>query len=639
LRDKIFIRILRFILPYKKQLIIGSLLAFAFSIANGITLYSIVPMFNTLSPGTEKYQMTVTDEETRILRTGTTRNLMDRILYLKSRVKQDLNRFISATDKFTLLIYICIALFFIFLIRIVLELLVVYYIGYAGNGGIRDIRQSIYQSMLFLPLSFFYKHKTGDLISRIIYNTDLISGSLSNQLRKFIVNIFIVITHVALLLYINAELTLIALMMLLAITIPILLMGRSFKRYTKIEQESMSDISSIVIETVNGIRIIKSYQMEDLQIRRFFKSAKRIFIKMFRKALIDFSRPHVVEIIASLFAVFLFISGGKMVISGVQTKGEFLFFVLTFLFIMNPIKQIANMNNQIKQSEAAGESIFPIIDEKGEALEAGAPDAVQISRTTPDRGIISPEREISYKNVSFRYPGTDSLVLRDISFSVNAGERIAIVGRSGVGKTTLVDLLPRFYDVSGGSIFIDNTEIRTIPLRELRNSIGIVTQEVFLFNGTISENIAYGLNDSSFDAIRESAVLANAHDFIMKIPDGYDSTIGEKGILLSGGERQRIAIARSILRNPSILIFDEATSSLDAESEKLVQSALNMLMKRRTTFIIAHRLSTVISADRIIVLEKGTIVETGTHGELLQRDGLYKMLYEIQFAENDESGE
>lgn len=635
--DNMFIRILRFILPYKKQLIIGSLLAFAFSIANGITLYSIVPMFNTLSPGTEKYQIEVTEGESRILKTGNIGNLIDRARYLKARLKRDLNRFILGNDKFTLLIYICTALFFIFMIRIVLGLLVVYYIGYAGNGVVRDIRQSIYQSMLFLPLSFFHRHKTGDLISRIIYNTDLISGSLSNQLRKFIVNTFIVITHIALLLYINAELTLIALMMLLAITVPILLMGRSFKRYTKIEQESMSDISSIVIETIEGIRIIKSYQMEDLQIGRFFKLAKTIFIKRFRKALIDFSRPHVVEIIASLFAVFLFISGGRMVIAGVYTKGEFLFFVLTFLFIMNPIKQIANMNNQVKQAEAAGESIFPIIDEKSEEFDVGATGSALIGAPPPD-GMITPESEIRYRNVSFGYPGTDDLVLRDISFSVNAGERIAIIGRSGVGKTTLVDLLPRFYDVSGGSIFIDSTDIKAIPLRVLRSAIGIVTQETFLFNGTISENIAYGIHGASLDAIRESAMLANAHDFIMKMPGGYDSTIGERGILLSGGERQRIAIARSILRNPPVLIFDEATSSLDSESEKLVQSALNMLMRRRTTFIIAHRLSTVINADRIIVLDNGTIAETGTHDELLQKGGLYKRLYDIQFAENDAGG-
>ncbi len=634
-----FIRILRYILPYKKQLIIGSLLALAFSVANGITLYSVVPLFNTLSPGTEKYQITISDAESALLRGGAADSLTERAQRLIAQMKYDLNRIIRETDKFALLIYICSGLFFVFLVRIILELLVVYYIGYAGNGAIRDIRQNIYQSLILLPLSFFYRQKTGDLISRIIYNTDLISGSLSNQLRKLIVNVCIVITHLGLLIYINAELTSLAILMLITITLPILLMGRGFKRYTRIEQESMSDISSIVVETVSGIRIIKSYQMENLLTGRFLESAQRLFTRMFRKAMIDISRPHIVEIIASLFAVFLFITGGSRVIAGEYTKGEFLFFVLTFLFIMNPIKQIANMNNQVKQAEAAGESIFSIIDEEPEYRETLSGKAAASPPMSRETGIVVPEQGICYRHVSFRYPDTKEHVLRDIDFTVKAGERIALVGRSGVGKTTLVDLLPRFYDATEGGIFIDDRDIREIPLQLLRNSIGIVTQEVVLFNGTIAENIAYGRDDIDLPAIQEASVMAHAHDFIMRMPRGYSSAVGEKGMLLSGGERQRIAIARSLLRNPPILILDEATSSLDSESERLVQSALNRLMSTRTTFIIAHRLSTVVHADRIFVLDQGAIADAGTHEQLLARDGLYRRLYDIQFTENETGGE
>jgi ABC-type multidrug transport system fused ATPase/permease subunit len=628
LKKSVFARILTFILPYKKKFIIGCLFAFLFSMANGLTLYSVVPIFDALTPGQEKYQLKINEDEFQVLKHADLKSFKEKYILIKANFKLYVNSVFIKIGKFNLLIYIFLILLFIIIIRIILELSSVYYIGYAGYGAIRDIRGSIYKSAIELPISFFHRRKTGDLISKIIYGSDLIAGALSNQLRKFVVNIFIVITHIGLLLYLNTKLTLMSFIALLIITVPIVFMGRIFRRYSKIEQEKLSEIASIIHETIDGIKIIKVFRMENFQISRFIKNAKTLFKKKFKKSMIEAGRPHIIEVIASLFVVFLFIYGGTKTISGEHTRGEFLFFIFTFLFIMNPIKQIANMNNQIKQAEAAGAIIFEIIDQEKENYFSSEN---LITNQTQKQNIIIPKHTISYNNVSFKYPSTRKLILKNISFKVNTGTTTAFVGASGAGKTTLLDLLPRFYEPTEGLIEIDGTDIKSFQLKQLRNAIGIVSQEVFLFNGTIAENIAYGERDISMEMIINAASTANAHDFIMKMPDQYNSAIGEKGIMLSGGERQRIAIARSILRNPPILLLDEATSSLDTISERLVQDALDKLMRNRTSFVIAHRLSTIINADLIIVLENSNIAEMGTHEELLDKNGVYKNLYNIQF--------
>lgn len=632
MKKSIFIRIITFILPYKKEFIIGSLFAFLFSIANGLTLYTVVPIFDSLTPGQERYQIKLNAEEIQILKKEIVSQFKEKFILVKAKFKLFINEKINAVDKFKLLIFIFIFLFIIISLRIILELMSVYYIGYAGYGAIRDIRKTLYASTLELPISFFHRRKTGDLISKIIYSSDQIAGALSNQLRKFVINTFIVITHISFLLYLNLKLTLMSFVALLIITFPIVLMGRAFRKYSKIELEKISEISSIVNETIDGIKIIKSFQMENFQISKFNKNSKTLFLKKIKKSTIDFARPHVIEIITSFFVVFLFIYGGGKAIYGEYTKGEFIFFIFTFLFILNPIKQIANMNNQIKQAEAAGNVIFEIIDQKKEFNNIKENKFIEITtKSLKINEIITPRKNISYCNISFKYPSAKKLILNNIDFNLEAGKTTAFVGRSGAGKTTLLDLLSRFYEPNEGTILIDGADIRTFPIKTIRNSIGIVSQEVFLFNGTIAENIAYGNREISPEKITEAAKIANAHDFIIKMPDRYDSIIGEKGIMLSGGERQRIAIARSIFRNPPILILDEATSSLDNESERLVQNALEKLLINRTSLIIAHRLSTIINANLIIVLDKSTIAEIGTHEELMKNNGVYKNLYDIQF--------
>ena len=632
MKKSIFIRIITFILPYKKEFIIGSLFAFLFSIANGLTLYTVVPIFDSLTPGQERYQIKLNAEEIQVLKKEVTSQFREKFILVKAKFKLFINEKINAVDKFKLLIFIFIFLFIIITFRIILELMSVYYIGYAGYGAIRDIRKTLYASTLELPISFFHRRKTGDLISKIIYSSDQIAGALSNQLRKFVINTFIVITHISFLLYLNLKLTLMSFIALLIITFPIVLMGRAFRKYSKIELEKISEISSIVNETIDGIKIIKSFQMENFQISKFIKNSRTLFLKKIKKSAIDFARPHVIEIITSFFVVFLFIYGGGKAIYGEYTKGEFLFFIFTFLFILNPIKQIANMNNQIKQAEAAGNVIFEIIDQEKEFNNIIENKFIEsTTNLLKINEIITPRKNISYCNISFKYPSAKKQILYNIDFNLEAGKTTAFVGKSGAGKTTLLDLLSRFYEPNEGSILIDGTDIRTFPIRAIRNSIGIVSQEVFLFNGTIAENIAYGNREISPEKITEAAKIANAHDFIIKIPDQYNSVIGEKGIMLSGGERQRIAIARSILRNPPILILDEATSSLDNESERIVQNALEKLLINRTSLVIAHRLSTIINANLIIVLDKSTIVEIGTHEDLIKKNGVYKNLYDIQF--------
>ncbi|MDY6934336.1 MAG: ABC transporter ATP-binding protein [Spirochaetota bacterium] len=630
-KKRTFIRIIQYLFPYRKHFLIGSIFAFAFSIANGLTLTSVIPIFDTLSPGEGLYQLELHKNEIEILKEKSLHDIKQKLIFYRARLKITLNNLFKKTSKFTFLIYSCIALLSVIFLRMTFKLLAVYYIGHAANGALRDIRKHLYHSILNLPLSVLHKRKTGELISKIIYDTDLISGTLSNQLRKFIVNIFIVITHIILLLYMDTELTSMAFVVLFVITIPIIIMGRAFKRYSKIEQKRMSDISSIVLETIEGIRIIKSYQMEGLQINRFVKLVKTLFNKKIKKSMIDISRPQIIEIISSIFLVFLLIYGGEKITAGVYTKGELLFFIFTFLYIMNPIKQIANMNNQVKQAESAGERIFELVDHEKE----NDYNIFNINNIdpTPDDNTIIPRKGIKFEKMYFKYPSANEYILEDISLSIGIGKTVALVGRSGAGKTTLVDLIPRFIEPSHGTIYIDDIDIKTISLASLRRSIGVVSQEIFLFNGTISENIAYGRDNIPMERIVEASKIANAHDFIIGMPDRYNTVVGERGIMVSGGERQRIAIARTLLRNPPILILDEATSSLDAESERLVQSSLYNLMKSRTTFVIAHRLSTIIKSDLIIVIENKRIAESGTHIELLKREGIYTKLYRQQFAE------
>jgi len=401
--------------------------------------------------------------------------------------------------------------------------------------------------------------------------------------------------------------------------------GLKLHKESRILQEKMADITSFLQETIFGEKIVKAFNMEEFENNRFKIETKKYFNTILRMTRIrNLSTPVTEFVSIAAAAIIIWYGGTQVIIDKTLTPGEFLGFFLVVFQIMTPIKELTTVTNRIQEATAAGKRIFEILDT--EPNVKNDPNPIKIE---------SFEKEIVFQNVSFKYDESENLInnvtLKNINLSVKKGEILAIVGPSGAGKSTLVDLIPRFYDPNEGEILLDGINLKKIELKSLRGLIGIVTQETILFNDTIKNNIAYGLSDISIDKVIEAAKAANAHNFIMQTPDGYDTVVGERGLKLSGGERQRISIARALLKNPPIMIFDEATSALDSESEILVQEAIERLMFKRTSFVIAHRLSTIRNASRIIVLEKGQIVQIGTHEELILQDGLYKKLYEMQF--------
>jgi subfamily B ATP-binding cassette protein MsbA len=384
----------------------------------------------------------------------------------------------------------------------------------------------------------------------------------------------------------------------------------------------MAEMTTILLETITGTRIVKAFNMEDHERARFAKENRRLFGILIKSVRVRAISHPLMECLGGLGIAFIVFYGGYNVIRGEATPGTFFSFLAALLMLYEPVKRLSGVNNTVQQGLAAASRIFEILD-----------TVPEISDRPGARALTSVSREIEYRDVSFKYE--EDWVLRNIDLRIRVGEMVAFVGASGGGKTTLVNLLPRFYDVTSGEIRIDGSDIRSLTTASLRSRIGIVTQQTILFNDTVRNNIAYGKIDQPFEEIVKAAEAAYAHGFIQNLPRGYETVIGEQGVKLSGGERQRVSIARAILKNAPILILDEATSSLDSESEIEVQKALEYLMQGRTTLVIAHRLSTIRKADRIIVISNGTISEVGTHEELLERGGEYKKLYLLQFKDDD----
>jgi len=400
----------------------------------------------------------------------------------------------------------------------------------------------------------------------------------------------------------------------------IILLGRKQRKRSKRIQEKMADVTSILQESISGIRVVKAFAMEKFEVAKFWQKTKEYLRAYLRFEAVGLLGPPLVELLGVVVAVIILLYGGYEIwVRNSLDPARFIIFLAASLSLMKPIKRLSHANNTIQQGIAAAERIFKILDTKPEIKNE-------------ENAILLPEirHSLAFKNVSFAYDN-EGEVLKNINLEVRVGEVVAFVGPSGAGKSTLMDLIPRFYDPSEGVIEIDGVDIRRIEIHALRKLMGIVTQETFLFNDTVYNNIAYGKEDALESEVIRAAKAANAHDFVMAMPQGYETIIGERGVKLSGGERQRLAIARAILRNPAILIFDEATSALDTESELLVQGAIERLLRGRTTFVIAHRLSTIKNADRIVVLEEGKIVEIGKHEDLVNRGGLYKRLYDLKF--------
>lgn len=497
-----------------------------------------------------------------------------------------------------------------------------YLMSYIGQRVIIDIREAVYRHLQRLSPSYFDKRQTGAIMSTVTNDVNALQSALVESVVEMFTEAMILIGSLISMFFLHWKLSLLTLFTMPLVLHAINTFGKKLRNAGRVLQERTADITAILQETISGIRVIKSFAREDYEIDRFIKENFYNFRAQMKTSQLMATLTPVIEFLAAIGVVVIIWYGGREVIEGTITSGALIAFLIYVVNLANPVKRLSRVYGNIQKALAAAERVFEVLDT--------APDIKDMPNAV-DLPVV--EGHVTFDRVSFAYvPG--QLALRHISLEVRPGQMIAIVGPSGAGKTTIANLLPRFYDPDEGNILVDGRDIRTVTLRSLREQIGIVPQETVLFNGTVYENILYGRLDASLEEVIAASRAANAHEFIEKMPDQYSAHIGERGAKLSGGQRQRIAIARAILKNPRILVLDEATSALDTESEKLVQQALDKLMIGRTSFVIAHRLSTVQRADLIVVLDRGAIVEQGTHSQLLASGGLYSKLHRVQFRDN-----
>ena len=618
-------RLFGYLMRYRLRILAGVLLAFMTSLTNLFSLSAFVPIFNSLGETGPVKIFTLGGAE--LERMQRARQGADLPVY--ERVSANITEFkfwvnLQMKDKTSgeAILTLCAVVFPVYIIKIFSLIGALFFIGTAGLLTVRNIRMELFSKMNDLGIDFFSRQKTGFIMSRIINDVELVGKNLSTEFNDALTNLFYIVTHIIFLIVISWKMFIITFIFVPILMSPVSKFAQKIRKAAQGQQERLAEMGAHVQEIIGGIRVIRAFSMQRFERQRFSVINTQLYKNTFRGHYYHQVGPAITEFVSSL-VVLAFLSWGAHEMSGERlSRGEFFAFFFTLIFIMRPLKQISIMVNLLTNAGVAANRIFQFMDFEPGVQES--PDA---------RPIEDLKKSIVYKNVNFSYPGSETPSLHDINFTVEAGKTIALVGSSGAGKSTLVDILPRLYDVSSGEILLDGVNVKDIRLKDLRTSIGVVTQSIFLFNAGVKENISYGRTDISMERIVEVARAANAHEFIEKLPQGYDTPLGERGVMLSGGQRQRIAIARALLHDPPILIFDEATSALDNESEMLVQEAIERLLTGRTVFIIAHRLSTVYKSDEIFVLDQGRIVERGRHEELLENGQIYKKLYEMQFAE------
>jgi len=626
---KVLRRLYHYLRHYKAwaTLAFGSMIIFAVTQTAMIGL--VQPLFDSLAPqSTTAREAHPTREEA--VKAGILNTLLNRDLpegkrgWIIDHIDQTNHRFRTwwdAAKSKTQFRRLLLALLVVFVLRAIASFFSEYAFQKVGLSTVRDLRNELYERLIHQSHRFFSERSTGEMVSRIVSDADAIQAAVSTRMGDLFQES---LTLAFLLGYVfckDTELALITFVVAPVMVYPVVYLGRRLRGTTHRSQERMADMATLLEETIRGVRIVKAFTMERFEILRFRNATKRHLNSNLKAQKTQALSSPVMDLVTGIVALAVFSYAYRRIANHTMTLGQLLAYMTALAAMYQPIKKLNKVNLSVNTALSAAERVFRMLDIPNEVEDR--PGAISIS---------SVGTGIRYEGVSFRYQAEP--VLTHIDLNVAPGEIVAVVGGSGAGKSTFVNLLPRFYDVNGGRITIDGHDIRDVKLSSLRGLMGLVTQEVVLFNDTVRNNIAYGLDDANEKRVVEAAKAANAHDFIMAMPHGYDTEIGESGVLLSGGQRQRLAIARALFKDPPILILDEATSALDTESERLVQGALERLMQGRTTLVIAHRLSTIRSADKIVVLDRGAIVETGPHEELLARRGIYRKLYDLQFADD-----
>ena len=600
-------RLFSMVISYWPLLIVSTISAFIYVAFNGLSVWLTASLFNNI----------LTDFEDLIINHNTLRNAK---YTLNDQLKYWTNELILRDTALNSLKVLCYTIIGSFLFKNIFLYIKNIILAYIQFNLITNLRVRLYAHLQRMSMSYFDKSQSGELSSIVLNDVSNMRVAFGTSFHKLFVEPINIILFVSLLLIINLKLALIAILIVPLTGAIVILIGRSIRRKSKRTAEKIARIMSIMAENLNSIRVVKSFSMEPFETKRFTGEQERYYQLIFGRAKLRLIASPITEMIGAFIGVsLLWIGGYDVLVAGSMSSEDFIRFILILFSVLGPIRNLSNVSVELQKGFASAERVFDVLDTP--ISIRSKPGAVKISELND---------KISFNDVCFNYDGTDS-ILKNISFKIKKGTVTALVGSSGAGKSTVADLIPRFYDVVDGSVSIDGVDVKDIDIRSLRQMMGIVSQETILFNDTIGSNIKYGLQNVSEKRMKEAAKNANALDFINEQPEGFNTVIGEKGVRLSGGQRQRIAIARGILKNPPILILDEATSSLDTESEHLVQIAIDNLMAERTVLVIAHRLTTVENADNILVMDNGKIVASGTHQELLSQGGLYTRLYNKQF--------
>ncbi len=607
--NTVYKRLFMLAMPYWPLLLLSTLFAFIYVAFNGLSVWLTASLFNNILIDFDKLlasQHLVIQEN----------------FSLNDQLKYWTNNLILRDTALESLKVLCLTLLFSILIKNISLYIKNISLTYIQYGILKKLSIHLYSHLQHMSLSYFDKNKSGELASIMVNDVSNMRAAVSISFQKLFVEPINILVFICLLFIINIKLALVATIIVPLTGVVIVYIGKSIRRKSKRTSEKIANIMSMMTENLNSIRIVKSFNMEKFETERFISEQKRYYRLLLRRAkLTTFSSP-ITELIGTTIGVILLWTGSyEVLVNNSMNSEDFIRFILILFSVLGPIRSLSNVSIQLQAGAASADRVFDVLD---------AP--VTIYSKPESKNIKEFKERIVFENVGFNYENSKN-ILKDVSFNINKGTMMALVGASGAGKSTIADLIPRFYDVISGKISIDGVDIRDIELGSLRNLMGIVSQETILFNDTIGANIKYGLKNISDSKLEQAAKNANALDFILKQTDGFNTQIGERGIRLSGGQKQRLAIARALLRNPPILILDEATSSLDTESEYLVQKAIDALMVQRTVLVIAHRLSTIKKADSIIVMENGQISAVGKHKDLLKENEIYSKLYNKQFSE------